>query len=153
MTENPAAKDRSVIYKNGSRSNIRFSASPALSSGDGLICPGPAAPEKRSGGCAGAAGLRFLALVAVSGALLLAGCSTPAGEAAQTAYSFYNANYDRSLSISTGVDGKPSVNYTITPKAAPAQLTDAQIADLLAHFAAYAEKDGKAVKPLERAQR
>ena len=90
--------------------------------------------------------------VGISAALLFSGCTTPAGNAAAEAYNFYNANYDRSLSISTGVDGKPSVNYTIKPKAAPAQLTDAQIAELLQHFAEYARRDGKAVVPVEGAK-
>lgn len=82
-------------------------------------------------------------------AVMLTGCAKPeagkAGAAVKGAYDFYNDHYDRALSISTTTDGKPQVSYTISPKAAPATLTDAQIAQLMAHFATYAAQDGKAV--------
>jgi len=96
-------------------------------------------------------------LAALAACAMLAGCATAdkAGAVAGKAWDFYNANYDRSLSVSTTTDGKPQVAYTITPRApaapaatpAPSALTDEQIAALLAHFAQYAAKDGKAVIP------
>lgn len=77
-------------------------------------------------------------------ALALAGCAGGVGNTAKSVYGFYNDRYDRSLSISTTTDGKPQVSYTITPKAG---LSDAQMAQIMAHLAAYAIKDGKAVIP------
>jgi len=81
--------------------------------------------------------------------LSFAGCATSepskAGLAVKSVYDFYNNHYDRSLSISTSTDGKPQVSYTIQPKATPAALTDAQIAQLVEQFARYSARDGKAV--------
>lgn len=81
--------------------------------------------------------------------LSFAGCATDessgAGSAVRSVYDFYNDRYDRSLSISTTTDGKPQVSYTITPKAPPRVLTDAQIAQLVGQFARYSARDGKAV--------
>lgn len=89
---------------------------------------------------------------------LLAGCATAeqAGAVAGKAWGFYNENYARSLTITPGANGLPQVAYTISarppaaavsPAPAPSAFTQAQMADLMAHFAQYAIKDGKAVVP------
>lgn len=96
-------------------------------------------------------------LAVLAACALLTGCATAdkAGAVAGKAWDFYNANYARSLSVSTGADGKPQVAYTISPRAPvapvatpePSAFTQEQMAQLMAHFAKYALKDAKAVIP------
>jgi hypothetical protein len=80
---------------------------------------------------------------------LLCGCTGVS--TVRDAWSFYNTNYDREMSVSTSPDGKPMVSYTIKPKQ-QAVLSDAQVNELMAHFAEYSAKDGKSVVKPEAAK-
>jgi hypothetical protein len=95
--------------------------------------------------------MKKLLLLACVAALCACSSSPDAASPVKDAWSFYNANYDREMSVSTSADGKPQVSYTIKPKQQTV-MSDAQVKELMAHFAKLAPQDGKAVVTQEAAK-